>query len=330
MHHFYIGCTIFLLTISSGYAQNNPVQDYTPYYKLVNLAQMADLNNHFAEADSFYEEAFQSYNGFSEDYAAALRTRYKIQSIIDTTYFKGLVQNGELWRNVKYELERMHVENFKPFKKLYRKHKLRKTVNGSPINRLLWRDQLSRSRNLQFLTRQNSDSINAIRLSKLLVKKPELFDRTKTGFITTSILSVLLTHQGRWENASTIFYAIREKVKEGKISPDVLTAMIHRASAFEGTLFFWNKEADSLEVELEGNKQICKESQIHYSIIHGKELRSFEKNCIKLMPLNPEYTVHQINDLREYLFLLDIESAFPKMYFEELTEAEFCTKWTMK
>ncbi len=217
----------------------------------------------------------------------------------------------------------MGVTNFKEFKKLHRKNKFKKTNNGFPIARLMVRDQLCRSK-LHFLVRKNADSINLVKLEHLLLKKPDLFDRAKTGRLGIALLEPLLIHQSDWESAQRIFFQIRDRVKQGKLHPSVLIATIHRASTFDGTLFW--VENDSLHSELNGNKKICLHPTIYYSLVHGGEWMLRDSNKIELMPFNPDFTVEQINELRKYLFLPNFEDAFPESHYRILTADEFCLR----
>jgi hypothetical protein len=314
---FLFACFLPLFVVSQK-------QDYTQYYKWVNQAKYYSLNKEIQKADSVYSLTFQLYNGFSDDYSHAMFVRNSLTGKIDTSYFISMVRNGELWRNAKYDLKRMGVEIAKPFKKLYRKNKYKKTISGFPIIRLMVRDQLYRSKNFRFLVRGDADSINALKIEKLLIKKPELFDRTKAGPIATAFLEPLLTHQSNWRYTQRIFFQIREKAKEGKLDPLPLIEMIHRASVFDGT--FFHLENDSLVYELNRNKAICIQPSIYYSIVQGKIMRYYSNDKVMLMPLHPDYTSEQINRLRAYLFQPDLQMSFPKAHYTTMTTEEFCLK----
>lgn len=321
---------LVLLVSISSINVNLSAQDYSAYYFLIEKAKVAIISNDLQLADSLYTMAFKDVLGFSTDYSNAFVNRNRVSNKIDEDFYIKAISTGTTWMDLKYDLKNMGVANFRPYKKTFRKYKPRKKVNGSPIFRLLLKDQLSRSKNFSFLVRKNMDSINAEKLERLFVKKPDLFDRKKTGYFTAEMLNVLLFHQDKWKDAEKLFYLVRENVVQGKIDPSTIQNMIERSSLFAGTIFKIDTIKSKLKISKSTYKLICGKS--HFSAIYGNYSRSYDRgaNKILLPPKSPEVTNTEINALRKFLFLLNIEEAFPIEKFTFLSEEEYCRILTEK
>lgn len=317
---------VFFLAISTKHYS----QDYTNYYQLIQRAKIAESLDKLASADSLYALAFKGALGFTDDYSSALLNRFRLTQTIDEELLCKTIETGSPWMDIKGDLRRMGVSRYVAYKKLYRKHRHRKAVNGFPIFCLIVRDILSRSKNLRFLASKHTDSINAVKLHRLFVKKPDLFDRTKAGWLSAQFLEILLIHQDDWNNAAKIFYQVREHVKQGKIAPVTIQSMVERASLFRGTAFNVDTLTGELRVMLAANKPIC--GQTYYTAIYGAYARFYDKERKKMLlcPSSPVSTKAEINALRNQLFLLDVEEAFSPDKFVFLSEEEYCKRFRFK
>lgn len=307
--------TISLVLMFSGYAQS-----YERYYQLTDLGRYHYLKNNLERADSCFNLAFSEFAGFDNDYSFALRIKKKLYNFADTSLVVKMIECGDNFINYKYCLKQLGLKNDKYFLKLHKKHRPKRTLRGHRFSVLMFRDQLSRSRHFKWMAK-NADAKNAIKLQKLITRKPELFDRNNMGWYQNSMLEILLMHQGNWNDAQLLFYDIRKFVEEGKIERFVLLSMLHRSSLFNAALFTVDENGDSLVVA--SNDLICN-GRLFYNNIYGRELWVRQDGVFYLAPLHPSLDTVAVNELRNFIFQSDLDISFPDSLFVFCTEEEFC------
>jgi hypothetical protein len=306
---------IFMLLSIHGFSQS-----YERYYNLTDLGRYHYRLQNLEMADSCFNQAFQEFVGFENDYFFALNLKKKLHNSIDTNLVVSMIECRVNILNYRYNLEHLGIQDDIYFKKLYKKHRPKKTLRGHRFSVLMLRDHRSRSKHFRWMAK-NVDSKNAVKLQKLISRKPELFDRNRIGWYATDMLEILLMHQGNWDDAQLIFYDVRKFVAEGKIERHVLLSMLHRSSLFNGVLFKYDENTDSLFTTT--NDSICG-NRIFYNNVYGRELMIFRDGVYYLQPIHPSLDTTDVNRLRKFIFQADIKTAFPDSVFVFCTEEEFC------
>ena len=301
-------------------------QNYEKYYSYTDRARLAYRAGNLQLADSCFESAFKGFQGFSNDYFSALEIKNKLYGYIDTNLMILYVGSGVSKIDFKFDLKVLGVQKNKFYDALYKKYRPKRSVKGLRFAVLMIRDQLNRSKNLKWLSK-NADAKNALRLKKLISTKPELFDRNNIGWYPMSNLETLLMHQGNWDDAQLIFYKIRDFVSEGKIPKYVLLSMVHRSSMVNGALFTYDENSDSLIVR---NNDLMCDSLYYFSNVHGNELRVRRNGIQYLPPLHPSLDTAEVNQIRKFIFQLDIETSFPDSLYILCTEEEYCNFFIKK
>ena len=289
---------LFLLLSTFVYSQKS----YKEYYTLIDSAKYytyAEMN--YAYADSLYKIVFSNFAPFAYDVNAAIFNYYKIDSVLNNEYVALAIKQGELYRNIKFRLDRNKIYyNKRELKKISRKAKRSRDLDKNrkfrrKIRHLLIRDMYARRRSKDY---GKADSINAIKLKEFLKKDSTIFSRHQLGDTYTDLLQILLYHQG-WEywNGKDFEFLI-DLVDKGHLKRDVTAEIIERESVSSGIIFtIKNNKIYTKEKEL-GKDSI---SRKYYYSSTGK--RVLPKNGkYYATPLFPELSIEEVDSLRSYLF----------------------------
>ena len=303
-------------------------QDFSKYYQYVDSIEYyssLDIINSDIASDNLYRKCFEEYRAFPGMYSSALITSYKVHNKLCDSLIVAFFRAGAFYTNLVYELEKNHI-NFskkalKKLKRRGRKLKTKSTVSGFPIYRMIIKDQFSRRKSTSQI--QRVDSLNAVKLRKLLKAKPDLFNYQKTGPLTSVILEILLFH-GEWKNIEPIQKEIHDLIKKGHINRNVLAYLIERNAVSDAYEF----RLDSLQNKVVATKNLA-DSACHgyYSSIAYEWGGVFDstKNSRILPPLHPKLKIDEINTLRKYLFLSDLNLLYAtKKYASAKTVEEYC------
>lgn len=290
--------------IAFSITNNIYAQNYTMYYQKIDSAKYYENLNDYKKADSLYLNCFKKYVGFADDYLSAISNNYKFTHTLNETYLIEGIKSGLLYKELKDELviDSIRFSKFE-IKKLYRKYHLVRSVNVMPIVRMLIKDQWARIREKNT---NKADSLNAIRLTRLLRTNPDLFNRFKTGYIWSSILNIIILHS-EWEYIEPVFYQLRDYVQLGYINREPLYTIIDRNSLFGGYLYCVDTTRNIIVIKKKGNIPVCPQ-YIYYSNLG--QFYFYIKNIKKayLVPVYPSITKEELNALRQYLFLSTIDT----------------------
>lgn len=312
----------FCFIIINFFLSNSYAQDYSAYYQHIDSAKYFKRIHNYKLSDSLYALSFRDFRGFPDDYLNAVNVHYKFTHQLNKTYITQGFENGLLLRELYDELRTDSISYSKrELKKLHRKHRVRKSINVYPIARMLLRDAWARMRSKNV---EKADSINALKMAKLLSTKPELFNRHKTGYIWSSMLNIIILHS-QWKRTESLFNSWKDMVKKGYLDREPLYTLIDRNSLQYGYLFHIDSASNKIIGEENGNLPICPHYIFHSNLGQFYYYRrTINKNL--LVPLNPTISTMQLNKLRHYLFLPSIElflKTNPTLTI--CTEEEFCS-----
>lgn len=185
---------------------------------------------------------------------------------------------------------------------------------------MIVRDFGARMRNKNI---EKVDSINALKMTKLLASNPELFNRSRTGYMWSSMLNIIILHS-RWQHTEHLFDTWKGMVEKGYLDREPLYTLIDRNSLQYGYLFQIDTISNKIVGERNGNTPICSHYIFHSNL--GQFFyyrRTINKNL--LVPLNPSISTSELNALRSYLFLPPIELFLKTHPYLTITnEEEFC------
>jgi len=307
---------VFLLINFSSKAQ-----DYKDYYRYIDSAEYFIRDNNIKKVNEYYCSAFNLNRGFPNDYTNAIIYSYKEKNALDYKLVEKGFSDGLDYKNLVSSLKLNNViYSKKELKKSHRKFKLRKEVGSSRIILMLIPDQIHR----RLISKKMSkgDSITSVKLIELLKKKPEYFNRFKTGNLGSELIGILMIHSG-WNNLESIQNSIHDLTKRGIINRNVLASIIERSAIVNGAVF----EFDSLR-----NKIVCYDNQKmilctsyfpNIGWFYGEKTDHIKK-VIYLPPLHPNLSLEKINELRRYLFLSDLSLKYNSKGNILTTKEEYC------
>lgn len=312
---------VAILLVFLGFTDK--AQDYTRYYELIDSAGYFRKVNNLNQSLTYYKTALKDFDGFPEDYLRASIVSFEQTSELDYLLLARGFRNDLNYRNVLQTLKKQNVAFDKlRLRRLYKANKFKRQTRITPLRKLFLRDQKAR------LTHKNiniTDSLNFAELLKLLIDKPQLFNRKYIGDEWQQKIEVMLLHQ-HWSVIGPFFEDFRSLVMKGYIERDFLNAIIDRESVFGGYLFKLNDVTRKLEGIPSQNTLIC---QTVYTSLLGSFSMYYKKQTEKegrqiLIPLNPSYSISEINALRKQLFLCSFD-CFNKMTSKQRPEiSEFC------
>lgn len=311
---------ILFLFILSGCTQLY-AQDYTRYYQRIDSSAL--YFNQPKQADSMYALAFAEQIGFPQDYENAIGAHHEFTGELSLEYVIGGFTGGLRKKQLTAFLKSQSI----PYKKrtirrLYREHRVKRSVGTLPVWKLLRKDQKARR---DYRHVREADSLNAIELIRLIREKPELFDRHKTGWLRSEMVKILIIHQ-EYRNIAVAFPELRELVREGKLHREALSLLIDR-NAISGGEKFGIGPMGELSYIPGGNARICPEQDSYCYSATGEFCPYFQHSGYLLLPVDPRTSAAEIDALRAYLFLSPLElfhASHP--YFPVYTAGEFCEK----
>ncbi len=324
-----ISNTLFsIILFTCLYLKNSYSQDYSNYYKYIDSIEYFNSLNtkeSFEKSNELYKKCFSEYVAFPQDYEAAFFLNYKVNGEICDSLVIASFRERMSYINFKFKLEKNKIEYSKrQIKKLKRRgKKLRtpKSQSGFIVFRMLLRDQIARRGNSDKKI-QKVDSLNAIKIRKLIYKKPDLFNYKKTSLLTATFLQILIFH-GEWKNIEPIQKELHDKIKKGQMDRSVLAYLIERNAVGTNQVFRLDTVSNIIYTSIQIEDSIC----LGYSNI-GYEWGSVYDETRKLRVLSPFYPnleIEDINRLRNYLFLSDLDLMFKtKKYILATSVEEFC------
>jgi len=303
-------------------------QDYSNYYKYIDSVEYfnsLNTNESFEKSNELYKKCFSEYVAFPNDYVSAFFLNYKVNGQICDSLVIAAFRERSSYINFKLDLEKNKIQySKKQIKKLKRKgKKIRtpKSQSGFVVYRMLLRDQIARRGNSDKKI-QKVDSLNALKIRKLIKKKPDLFNYKKTGFLTAALLQILIFH-GEWKNIEPIQNELHDLIKKGHIDRFCLAYLIERNAVGTDMVFRLDTVSNSIYNTIQKVDSIC----LGYSNI-GFEWGSVYDKTRKihvLPPFYPNLTIEDINRLRKYLFLSDLDLMFKtKKYILAESVEEYC------
>jgi hypothetical protein len=321
---------IILIIILSFYIGSKSIaQDFTNFYIYIDSIEYYNsINtvNSDKKSDNLYRKCFNEYRAFPGVYSSAIITSFKANNSLCDTLIVAAFREGALKQNIKYDLDKNGIHyskrNLNKLKRKGKKQQSRK-INAFPIYRMIVKDQFARTRRKVKQNIQQTDSLNAIKLRELLKTKPDLFNRNRTTPLAAMLLEILLFH-GDWKNIEPIQTELYELTKKGFISRNVLAYLIERNAISDGYEF----RIDPIQKKIISTKNLA-DSVCHgyYSSIAYEwgGIRDTSKNRIVLPPLHPNLRIEEVNDLRHFLFLSDLNLLYKTgKYYSAKTVEEYC------
>jgi len=288
-----------VIIVNNFFAQN-----YQNYYSKIDSANYYKAIDYPVKSDSLYENAFLNFDGFSEHYLMASSNIYKIDRNKSLSYLKKAVFYGEHRKNLKYHVKKQKI-NFskKEIRKLYRQKK-RKLTSNFPILNMVMRDALARhsKKNTQYKMRR-ADSINYVKIIRLMKTKPNVINRFYHNEITNQWIELLLIHQkfSTLKKDWSLFYSYVEK---GKLNRFFLGNVVERDAMWGGKTFKVNTQINTIELSNTLNSKF-KNGFLYCSALGS--ISFFLKGDQVIIPINPYTKPQEYNALRSYLFLSDYE-----------------------
>lgn len=298
------------------------------YYSKIDSAKYFVSIKNYESALILYKKVFEDFDGFPEDYLDAISVSIRLENRAYDPFVIGFKGERGFRNDLKLELSNCMIQGLidskekKRILKLFRKTKpiQKKNRKGTRlILKLIIMDQKARR------SRKNIheiDSLNNLRLKCAIKKSPTFLDHKQYGFITNSMLEILIFHQGfkLWGND---FKILVENIKQGNLSRETVLYLLEREVVWGNNLFIL--ENDSLIYLEEKNQKTCDSVNLSYSIFGGfKQYSSKFKQHI-VVPIHPEYSDHLVDKLRKYL-LYSSYDLFKKTYkdFRYPNQKEYC------
>lgn len=296
-------------------------QNYSKHYTLIDSAYLFNIRGENFNSDSLYNLAFNKYAGFSTDYLFAAKNIYNEDKKLAYKYVTKALIYGEPKISVKIFLKKNKIEFSKrQLNKANRQKKLvKKKINCTQIRFLLFKDQYVRIFNKKNIQRQ--DSLNFIKLYKLINKDPRYLNRFYVGDKLSSLVEILIIHQ-KWDYVKTIFPLLLASVENGLINRSLLQMVFDRESMWNQYTFRLSEENEIVAIKNSNYKFVNKK---HLYGTNIGQVQYFINGKLTTIPLNPNLTLEDIEKLRKYIYLSTYEvykKSHPNYYFPTVEEFE--------
>ena len=269
---------------------------FNDYYQIKNDFSI-DVNS--KKADSSFHILMDNNNLTYEQISDVYELLMKYENIDHIFYLSKLLIVGKKPLLTKKDYIRgnkfISIKDFRKLKKQYKKIKepisLKTKRMKLKIKVLVLRDQIIRiffKKRINDIDKKNSCYV------KLFLQENECLK--ELDYLTLSLLNILLLHGG-WDNYKNEINQIHELVKNRIISENGLVEIIERCSLYEGMTFkVYN---DSILCLKDLSSFICNNEGLYFSNIGNRNYRLGNK--FVFVPLNPNLSEKEINDLRIYL-----------------------------
>jgi hypothetical protein len=293
----------------------------SPYYEDFNYAYEIlttnKKNRNIEEADSIFEHLFnESDDHHISDIIDVLNRRSRLGSIQNSFYTNTLVKVAKRYNIYKMEtnsplITRREFNSIKRNLGIKSNYK-RKTLS---LTRMLLKEQKERRKNRDI---DLADSINAIKVKKMLADTSLIKNLT---YLNKIILELLIFHGGM-RNYKQELDLLRYYIGEKRyLSRDLLSTIIERQAVLGGITY---KILNNELIPNTKNDLICEINDgfnLFYSNI-GKFRYNLNNNQV-YVPIDPNLTIEEINQVRKYCFLPDY-SQNPHEMFIYPSAVEWC------
>jgi hypothetical protein len=322
--------TILIIIFSSLFLDNYVFgsKDYREYYINIDSAEYYFSIKNYAKSVEIYDRTFSKYDGFPAHYLEAIKASIlndkKAIDLFVIGYKKTRGFRNDLISSLSFLEKKGRILNSekKRILKLYRKTKplIKKNRKGGKlIFKLILKDQLGRYSKKYF---SDIDSLNNIELKKAVLEDSNFFNHLQYGFIINSMLDILIFHQ-TYNLWGDYFELLLDNVKQGKVSRETVLYLLQREVVWGNNLF--EIKNDSLIFISNKNNFTCDSFSVSFSIFGGFNTYDPKTKRQIIIPLHPNYSTEQIDQLRKYL-LCSPYSLFQKTnkhYFYP-TKEEYC------
>ena len=300
-----ISITLFLILsflFSKNYVFGS--KDYREYYINIDSAEYYFSIKNYAKSVEIYDRTFSKYDGFSAHYLEAIKASIlndkKAIDLFVIGYKKTRGFRNDLISTLSFleKEDRILNSEKKRIVKLYRKTKplIKKNRKGGRlIFKLILKDQLGRNSKKYF---SDVDSLNNLELKKAVLEDSNFFNHLQYGFITCSMLDILIFHQ-TYNLWGDYFDLLLDNVKQGKVSRETVLYLLQREVVWNNNLFEINN--DSLIFLSNENNFICDSLSVSFSIFGAFKTYDSKTKRQIIIPLHPNYSSEQIDQLRTYL-----------------------------
>ncbi len=274
------------------------------YYKDFNYAyEILTTNKNsrtIAEADSIFEHLFnESENHHLEEVIKVVNQRSRQNSEQKSFYINTLVKVSKKYKYYKRETNEPLLT-----KRKFNLIKKELDVNGNHRKKTLYlvkmilTDQKARKKKENIYL---ADSLNAIKITKMLSDTSLIRDLT---YSNKQMLELLILHGGI-KCYKQELDLIRHYVGEKRyLSRGLLSTLVERAGVFGGeTHKIINNELIPIDNK---NQKICAfDDSYNLSYSNIGEMRFYRNHKQVFVPINPNLSLEEINQVRRYCFLPD-------------------------
>lgn len=283
------------------------------YYKNFNYAYeilTTNKNNReISEADSIFEYLFnESENHHLEEVIKVVNQRSRQNNEHGLFYINTLVKVAKKYKYYKREtnmpLLTRHEFNLIKKELDVKDRQKKRTLH---LVKMILTDRKARKK------RQNinlADSLNAVKVKEILADTSLIRDLTYTN---KAMLELLITHGGikyYKQDLDLIRYYVGEK---RYLSRTLLHTLIERDAVFGGKIYkIINDELIPIDNE---NQKICAYDDT-YNFFYSNigEMRFYRNQKQVFVPINPNLSLEEINQIRSYCFLPDYSQKTNELY----------------